>query len=398
MSRLSRRALIGSALAMPALRAAHAQASVLRIGAPLPLTGALAPEGLKQRHGYEIWADAVNQDGGITVAGAKMKVELLFADYESNSARAVQATEQMITQSKVSAMLGPYGSGAVKAASTVTERYKVPMLGPNASAREIYDGNHKFLFGTLVANDQITAVMAKYIHDTVPQVKRVAVLARNDLFPLALAGLMEVAAKEAGIEVVSSEHYAIGTLDHASALTQMAAAQPGWVFVTGYINDLILVRKQMAELNFVAPVVTMITGPSNKEFVDALGPLADGITSASWWEPNVPYTGQPPFATAPEYAARFAAKYGNTPDYSEASSTACCLAIQYAAEKAGSIDPVAIRDALASLDVMTFFGRLKFGPSGQVVASAVPMFQIQDGKRVILAPADIRQGAMKVLA
>ena len=396
---ISRRTLLSATLATPMIaRTARAQGAVLRIGAPLPLTGGLAPEGLKQKHGYEIWADTVNKQGGIKVGNGIAKVEMIYADYESNTARAVQATERMISQDKVSAVLGAYGSGAVKASSSVTERYKVPMLAPNASAKEVYDQGYKFLFGTEASNDALTVPLAKFMQAHLPSLKTMVILSRNDLFPLALGRNMEAAAKQAGIEVASFQSYAVGAMDHASALTEMAAAKPQWVFVTGYTNDLILVRRQMAELKFSAPIITMLTGPSYKEFSDALGPLAEGITAVSWWEASVPYHGIPPFPTAREYNDAYIARYGTAPDYGEASSTACCIALQAAAEKAGSLDPVALRDALASLDVMSFYGRLKFGPSGQIVVQALPLFQLQGGKRVILAPEDIRQGELKILS
>ncbi len=43
--------------AVPTLGAmtVHAQ-EMIRFGAPLPLTGALAPEALKQQQGYNLWA------------------------------------------------------------------------------------------------------------------------------------------------------------------------------------------------------------------------------------------------------------------------------------------------------------------------------------------------------
>ena len=69
---------------------------------------------------------------------------------------------------------------------------------------------------------------------------------------------MEKSAKKRGLDVVMFEKYAIGTMDHASAITQMRAAQPDWIFATGYINDLILVRKQMNDLGVTAPVLTMM--------------------------------------------------------------------------------------------------------------------------------------------
>src|SRR5262249_50205132 len=394
-----RRDLLAAPLLPPAVvRHALAQGSVMKIGAPLPLTGALAPEGLKQRRGYEIWADAVNSAGGINVGDDQVKVELAYADYESNTPRAAQAVERMITQGGVSAVFGPYGSGAVKASSTVTERHQVPMLAPTASAREVYDQGHKFLFGTLAPNDAVTIPLARFMLSAVPNLKRMAILSRNDLFPLALGQQMEQAAKQSNIEVASFQRYPIGAMDHASALTEMAATKPDWVFVTGYTNDLILVRRQMHELKFTARAITMLTGPSYKEFIDALGPLAERISSVSWWEPVLPYRGVGPFRTSEDYAKAFTTRYNVVPDYGEASSPACAVVLQKAAEKARSIEPVALRDALAGLEVLTFYGPIKFGPSGQIVSQKCPVFQLQGGKRVIVAPADLRQGDLQIIS
>src|SRR5262249_2087409 len=315
-----RRDLLAAPLLPPAVvRHALAQGSVMKIGAPLPLTGALAPEGLKQRRGYEIWADAVNSAGGINVGNDQVKVELIYADYESNTPRAAQAVERMITQGGVSAVFGPYGSGAVKASSTVTERHQVPMLAPTASAREVYDQGHKFLFGTLAPKDAVTIPLARFMLSAVPNLKRMSILSRNDLFPLALGTQMEAAAKQSGIEVASFQRFPIGAMDHASALTEMAAAKPEWVIVGGYTIDPILVRRQMNELKFSARVITMLTGPSYKEFIDAVGPLAERISSVSWWEPELPYRGGVgPFASSEDYAKAYTAKYNVVPDYGEA--------------------------------------------------------------------------------
>ena len=397
MTATSRRAFVLTALALPLVPRAFAQASVLKIGAPLPLTGALAPEGHKQRRGYEIWADAVNKAGGINVAGTRVKVELVYADYESNTPRAVQATERMITQDRVAAIFGPYGSGAVKASSSVTERYKIPMLAATASSTEVYSQGYKFIFGTLAPNSAVTEPLAEYMRSAVPNLKRMAILSRNDLFPLALGQTMELAAKKAGIEVATLQRFPIGTMDHASALTEMAASKPDWVFVTGYTNDLVLVRRQMHELKFLARVITMLTGPSYKEFTDALGPLAERITSVSWWEPVLPYRGVGPFPTSEEYARAYSVRYNVVPDYGEASSTAIGVALQVAAEKAGSIDPVALRNSLADLDISTFYGQVKFGPSGQIQSQKCPVFQIQNQKRVIISPRDVRQGDLQII-
>jgi len=69
---------------------------------------------------------------------------------------------------------------------------------------------------------------------------------------------------------------------------------------------------------------------------------------------------------------------------------------QMAIEKAGTLDPAKVRDALASLDVMTFWGPVRFGPTGQINSLEPPVFQIQKGKPVIVFPAEIKQGEFQV--
>lgn len=198
------------------LQTAHAQ-EVIKFGAPLPITGPLAPEALKQQQGYDLWANQVNRAGGINVAGKKMKVEIVYIDYQSNTPRAVQATERLITQDNVQFVFAPFGSGAAKAASTVAERYGVPMIAATASSSQVYDQGYKFLFGTFTPNDTLTNPLTTIIRQRLPDVKKVAILARNDLFPLAIAQEMEKSAKERGLEVVYFEKFAINTLDHSSA-------------------------------------------------------------------------------------------------------------------------------------------------------------------------------------
>ena len=114
-ARLSKSLLVAMGLAM-STSVVLAQ-DVIKFGAPLPLTGPLAPEAIKQQQGYDLWAEQVNKAGGIAVGGKKYKVEIVYSDYQSNTPRAVQTTEQMITQNNVNFLFSPFGSGAAKAGS-----------------------------------------------------------------------------------------------------------------------------------------------------------------------------------------------------------------------------------------------------------------------------------------
>jgi branched-chain amino acid transport system substrate-binding protein len=198
---------------------------VVRVGAPLPLTGPLSPEGVKQKEGYDLWAQTANAKGGVKAGGKSYKVEIVYVDYASNTPRAVQAAERLITDDKVNFLFSPFGSGAAKAASNVSEKYGIPTIAATASSAQVYDQGYKYLFGTFTPNDTLTEPLADIVSKRNAAVKRIAILARNDLFPLAIGEEMQKSAKKRNLEVVMFEKYAIGTLDHASAITQMRAAR-----------------------------------------------------------------------------------------------------------------------------------------------------------------------------
>lgn len=389
------RALFAAAMLGGMATSASAQ-DVIRIGAPLPITGPLAPEAEKQQQGYNLWAEQVNKAGGIDVAGKKYKVEIVYKDYQSNTPRSVQASEQMITQDKVNFLFGPFGSGAAKAASTISEKYKVPTIAASASSSQVYDQGYKYLFGTFTPNDSLTTPLTKIVKEKAPELKKVAILARNDLFPLAIAQEMEKSAKAGGYELVYFEKYAINTLDHSATLSQIKGLNPEWIFVTGYTNDLLLVRKQMSDQQITAKVVTMLAGPAYKEFIDAAGKSGDNISSASWWHPAVRYEGKDIFGTTENFVKLFREKYKSEPDYAQASAAVSGALFQLAIEKAGSLDREKVRDALASLDVMTFWGPVKFSPTGQISSLEPPVFQLQDQKPVVVYPAAIKQGEFRL--
>ncbi len=369
---------------------------VIKIGAPVALTGALADSGKKQKLGFDLWLERVNNAGGISVGGKKYKVELVTYDYQTDGKRAGELAEKLINEDKVSFMIAPFGSGHTKITAAVAERYGVPIVAV-ASSEAVHDQGFKNLFGTLAPSSGLIDAMLTKFKSAKPDLQSIAILGREDVFPKLMADLMKGAAEKAGLKVVYSGTYAIGSVDHSAALTAMRQVKPDWVYVTGYSQDLILARKQMADLGLKAPIVTMITGPVYKEYIDALGPLAENVTSASWWHWATPFKSDDVFGTTKEfYDAVVKATGGTEPDYVHASSAASLVVLQKAIEKAGSLDRDKVRTALAEMDTMTFFGPVKFRADGMNESRALPLIQIQGGKPVLIYPNDLSSAAMKL--
>jgi len=65
--------------------------------------------------------------------------------------------------------------------------------------------------------------------------------------------------------------------------------------------------------------------------------------------------------------------------------------------RAGSTDKKKVRDALAATNIDTFYGPVKFGPTGMNQTRDLPIIQVQDKIIKVLLPADIKSGDMVMI-
>ena len=132
--------------------------------------------------------------------------------------------------------------------------------------------------------------------------------------------------------------------------------------------------------------MVITVGPSNPEFVEEVGADANYIIGPTQWEASMSYEDEY-FGSAADYNQRYIDKWGESPSYQAAESTATALALQLAIEQAGSLDTTAVRDALNNLDAATFYGPIKFDETGKNAGKPMGSIQIQDGEIVVVAPS-----------
>jgi branched-chain amino acid transport system substrate-binding protein len=368
----------------------------IKLGAPLALTGPLADAGAKSKQGYDICVSAINAKGGVDVGGKKMKLELVEYDYQSETNRAVQIVQRLINVDKVPFLLSPYGSGDTKATAVVAERYGVPMIAAAAATKSVFDQNFQNLFGVLFPNSMITEAEVGYYKKKVPDLKSVAVLALNSLFPKAIAGDLVVSAKAQGIDVVFNQVYSPDTSDFSNVLTQIKSLNPDWIYATGYTQDLIQIRRQMADLGINVKVLTMTAGPSYPEFKENVKALAENVSTNSWWHQNANYEDAYLFGSSQKYNQAFNERYKRDATYLEAAATASCQTLALAIEEAKSTSADAVRKVLHEKTFNTFYGPIHYGKTGHNDVNAALVMQIQNDKLVVLAPENLKQGELQV--
>jgi len=386
-----------AALSCVALAAAPALAEeTIKLGAPLALTGPLADAGAKSKQGYDICISAINAKGGVDVGGKKLKLELVPYDYQSETNRAVQIVQRLINVDKVPFLLAPYGSGDTKAAAVVAERYGTPMIAAAAATSSVFDQKFQNLFGVLFPNNMITEAEVGYYTKNVPGLKNVAVLALNSLFPKSIADELVKTAQAQGLKVVFNQIYSPDTTDFSNVLTQVKALNPDWIYVTGYTQDLILIRRQMEDLGIKVKLLTMTAGPAYPEFKDNVKSFAENVTTNSWWHQNANYQDNFLFGSSMKYNETFNQTYKRDATYLEAAATASCETLAMAIEEAKSTSADAVRKVLHDKTFDTFYGPIHYGPKGQNDVNAALVMQIQDGKLVVLAPEKLKQATLRI--
>jgi branched-chain amino acid transport system substrate-binding protein len=391
-----RHLIVGTALATVLFTALGYAAEPVKLGAPVALTGTFADEGGKLLHGYEMCIDAVNAKGGLKVGNEIRKFELVKYDYQSDTNRATQMIQRMATVDKVDFLVAPYNSGATKVTATAAERADIPMMSTAAATPSVFDQHFKNLYGILFPNEFISNSEAAYYKKNVPGLKTVAIVAMNSLFPKAIGDNLKTSAEKESLQVVYSGLYSPGALDFSNVLTEIKAKNPDWIYATGFIQELALMRKQMATLGLNPKILTMNAAAAYREFEKNAGPLANNVTSSAWWHPSVNYEDKFLFGSTKQYTDSFKAKYKEEPSYLEAAATAGCEVIAAAGEQAGTTDHEPVRKILSSKHFDTFYGPIKFGPDGQNQVSSPVVLQIQNGNFVVLAPESVKTGNVQV--
>ncbi|GAA5180208.1 amino acid ABC transporter substrate-binding protein [Rugosimonospora acidiphila] len=362
----------------------------LTIGVSMSLTGSLAREGLLTRSGYEFCQQVINGKGGIPVGDRKVKLNLVFQDDTSSPDTAAQLIDQY-NDKGYKLVLSPYGSAATEAAAAVVERNGQVMVDSLGADDTIFEKGYRRTFGVLSPGSEYAASIVEALHDLAkPTPKTVIFLSADDGFSKSVTTGGEKAARGLGMTVLPTQFFPNGASDVSAALSKAKALHPDVIIGSVHFVEGVAIIKQSKELGVRPQGFGETVAPPTPDFPQTLNELAEGVLGSSQWVSSGKGSDKW-FGTSADYATAYKAKFGEDAQYHAASASAACLALVMAVEKAHSLQPDAVRDALASLDTPSFFGPIKFDPTGKNVTKQMSVIQIQHGEAVPVWPADVAQ-------
>jgi branched-chain amino acid transport system substrate-binding protein len=381
-------------LLTPNVSASAQSSDTVQFGASLPLTGALATYGKRVKDGYDFYAKHVNALGGIDIAGKKYKVTITYYDDESKTDTALKLYEKLITEDHIKYLLGPYGSGASMPVTALAERNKLPIVIAHGASTPIYSRGFKYVFGTLNTIEQYTAQIVKMAAEN--KLKRLALINENALFAQLGINAAAAQAKHYGMEVVYNQNFPNPTADFSSQLIKIKEANPDLIIAGGYNAGMILLARQVKEVGVKTKLMAFLLGPTDPNFIPSLKQAAENTLEPVQWTPNAPWKDSIFGYTAGEFAKEFEKEDGYWPDYHPPQSIAALEVYHHAFQKAGSLDPQKVRDAIEKTDIMTLYGPVKFNERGENIGKTMSVVQVQDGKTVVVYPLNEAEAKLRL--
>ncbi|MGH9042080.1 MAG: amino acid ABC transporter substrate-binding protein [Acidimicrobiia bacterium] len=365
---------------------ASADEPTIAVGAALSLSGKLAREGVLTQEGYQYCEEVVNTKGGVKVGEEAHQLRISYQDDQSIPDTAAQLVDGF-NDRELKLLLGPYGSASTEAAAAVVERNGQVMVEGAGADNKIFAQGYRNLFAVLSpATTYLTSIVRAVVELAQPKPATVAIVFADDGFSRTGAEAGRDEAERQGMQVVAFEAVPNGTSDVSAALVKIKPKAPDLILMAAHLVEGVALIRQARELG-VNPGGGFgeTVAPPTPDFVSTLGAAAEGVLGSSQWTVETEGA-EARFGTAADYAAGLKTRFGHEPEYHNAEATAACLALVLAIEEADSTDPAEVRDALAGLDVETFFGRITFDDEGKNADKPMSVIQIQDGKAVTVWP------------
>jgi branched-chain amino acid transport system substrate-binding protein len=353
----------------------------IKVGVVVPLTGRYAAGGDQVRNGYVLAADDVNAAGGVEIGGQKVPLELIILDDESDPTKTVQHMETLYSEGVV-AYLGGFGSDLHAAAAAIAEKNKVPYLGVAFALYQIHQQGYQYLFSPFPKSPSLAKAYFDVFDTLDPKPLKVAIFAETTDWGAELGGAWRQEAEARGYEIVADETYAPGSTDFSDLI--LTAKDGGAQVVLALPNppDAITIVKQMKELDFNPAITALVRGADAITWSENMGKDGDYVLLSAGGNPEADFPG------ALDMVKRHQDKFEKTAAGTTAPAYSTVQILVDAIQRANSLDPAAIRDAIAATNLTTVAGPVTFNEDGTGNVITV-VSQYQDGQQKLIWPSDI---------
>ena len=361
---------------------AAAADKVVKVGNIEPLSGTSASVGQQGKNARDMAVEEINAAGGIKSLGGA-KIEMIYADSESKPEKGVAEAERLINTEKVNVLTGCWNSSVTYPTTAVAERYGIPFIVPVSVADKITEQGFKTVFRIAAKDSWWTRDQFSFIKDMQDEfktkVESLAFVYENGDWGKGMAEQWKKLAEKNGYKVVLDEPYPSTATDLSPVVQKIKRANPDVLMLVSNAADAILLTNTLAEYK-VKPKAIIASGGGHADpsFLKAVGNNAQYVFDIVEWETDVNKPG------AKETNEKFKTKYGYNLAGESVDAYIAMYVLADALERAGSLDPKAIRDALAATKLtkgpamIASYDAVEFDQTGQNKFASLVIVQIND--------------------
>lgn len=367
------RAAIALALfaALVFMGCAGQKSDTIKIGWLGPKTGDSALWGQAEFDTVTMLVDQYNANGGIDVGTRKYKLEVVGYDDKGDSTEAVNIAKRLTSQDKVSAIVGPQGSGEAIPIAPIANEAKVPVVATTATNPKVTvtesGAINSAMFRACFTDPYQGSVAATFAYDKLGKRKAAIFMTVDDAYSAGLTQFFKESFTKLGGEVVAEVSFTSGEKDFRAPLTKVKAANPDIIFMPNYYNDVAISAKQARELGIN---VVMLGGDGwpSENLISLAGNALEGCYFVNHLDFNDP--------SVADFKNAFKAKYNRNAELNSYMAHDALLMVVDAIQRAKSIKGVDIIKALETTDIQGVTGHIKIGPNHDPVAKDAAIIKI----------------------
>ncbi len=362
----------------------------------MSLSGPFAVQGRQTLAGIQAWVEDVNAGGGLRVGEEQPKpVELVHYDDAGQRDRVKTATERLIVDDRVDLLVGPYSAVMTLAAAEVAESRGKLMWNQGGASPNVYWQGYKWVVGILSPATSYLSELLYAVRQSHPNACSLLMArASRGAFPRDVCAGVEEQASALDFRIVESLRFDPESEDFSGIVESARETGPDVFVAVGRFQDDLRLARQLAESGTGLTAAAVVAAGVH-QFGEQLGGLAEGFIGPSQWEAEAGYAADYGPSAEQVVASLHHAGHRDV-DYPMAQAYAAGVVIQRCLLEAGSLDDAALRQAAATLDFTTFFGRFRIDPeTGLQTGRSTLLVQWKDGRKVVVWPPESATGALR---
>ncbi|MCL1992629.1 MAG: ABC transporter substrate-binding protein [Spirochaetes bacterium] len=325
---------------------------VIRIAVAFPMTGDNAEFGQAFRVAAEIMVDRHNNAGGIL----GRQVELVIFDDLNSPSEAVNVAERIVSDRSIVGVLGHFSSGPAMAAAAIYQEYQVVQISPTASHPD-FSGIGDFIFrNNTVINVEIEAIIDVMVNQL--GIERVGVISIMTEWGHTAGNIaVDLVNAHPALTLTAHEQVLETAIDHRPAIANFVNGGTQGLIAIGMYTLYGPLAIQYREVDANVQLFGM-SNAYTQQIITLGGTAVEGLIAP------VSFFSEDDRPEIRGFVEEFVRRFGSSPSSLAAQAYDSMGIFLEGIRQAGSLDRVAVRNAIANISFPGLTGHTTFDANG----------------------------------